>query len=463
MKLHSLWSWKPYVPPGTENEDIYVSRLVPEKDRVRAEFLCPEHKNGVKILLRAFDGEPFCAGETREDFCEISGLKPDTDYELRLECAGKNSRPRLFRTGERAGGGVTVNYLHPDDDYYAFSGHYLCSPSLIRAPQGHLLCSMDLFAPKAPQNLSLIFRSDDDGRSWHWVCDLFPCFWGRLFVHTGDVYMLACSTEYGDLLIGRSTDGGNTFSPPSVLWRGACHWAEKGVHKNPQPVICHNGRIWNSCEWGSWAKGGHDIMVFSAPEDSDLLDPASWEFTPPIPYDPNWPGAAQGKSGGLLEGSLTVLPDGRLVNLMRYEMANCEPSFGKIMYFEVTAPDKPLAYLGTIDFPGNHSKFVVKYDEPSRCYYSLVDRLRSHEHRLDRNLLSLMVSRDCINWSLAADVIDATDKDPKFTGFQYTDFIFDGDDLLYLTRAADNNAHSFHDANYSVFGKIERFRRYALK
>ena len=188
MKLHSLWSWRPYVPPGTENEDIYISRLAPEKDRVRAEFLCPEHKSGVKIILRALGGEPLSAGETREDFCEINGLEPDTDYELRLECAGKSSRPRLFRTGERAGGGVTVNYLHPDDDYYAFSGHYLCSPSLIRAPQGHLLCSMDLFAPKAPQNLSLIFRSDDDGRTWHYLSELYPCFWGKLFLHRGDVY-----------------------------------------------------------------------------------------------------------------------------------------------------------------------------------------------------------------------------------------------------------------------------------
>ena len=423
----------------------------------------PRDRGPVKAELWYRDKEAVRVAVTRDNFCEFTGLEPDTDYELRLECAGERSSARLFRTGERAGGGVTVNYLHPEDGFYAFSGQYLCSPSLIRAPQGHLLCSMDLFGPKAPQNLSLIFRSDDEGRTWHWVCDLFPCFWGRLFVHRGDIYMLACSTEYGDLLIGKSTDGGNTFSPPSVLWRGACHWAEKGIHKNPQPVVCWKGRIWNSCEWGSWAKGGHDVMVFSAPEDSDLLDPASWEFTPPVSYDSTWPGAAKGKSVGLLEGSLTVLPDGRLVNLMRYEIANCEPSYGKIMYFEVVAPDRPLSYLGTIDFPGNHAKFVVKYDETSRCYYSIIDRLRSHEHRLDRNLVSLMVSRDCISWSLAADIIDATDKDPKLTGFQYTDFIFDGDDILYLTRAADNQAHSFHDANYSVFGKIERFRRYALK
>ncbi|MBR6008132.1 MAG: hypothetical protein IK056_03485 [Clostridia bacterium] len=47
----------------------------------------------------------------------------------------------------------------------------------------------------------------------------------------------------------------------------------------------------------------------------------------------------------------------------------------------MVAPDRPLSYLGAIDFPGNHAKFVVKYDETSRCYYSIIDRLRSHEHR----------------------------------------------------------------------------------
>ena len=38
-----------------------------------------------------------------------------------------------------------------------------------------------LFDGALPQNLTLIFRSDDEGASWHYVSELHPCFWGKLF------------------------------------------------------------------------------------------------------------------------------------------------------------------------------------------------------------------------------------------------------------------------------------------
>ena len=47
---------------------------------------------------------------------------------------------------------------------------------------------------------------------------------------------------------------------------------------------------------------------------------------------------------------------------------------------------------------------------------------------------------------------------PQLIGFQYVDFIIEGDDLLYLCRTAINGAHNFHDANYSTFHRIRCFR-----
>ena len=127
-----------------------------------------------------------------------------------VESNGKKSRVRLARTGEAVG--VVVNYLHPDDRYYGFSGHCLCSPSLVRHPDGFLLSSMDVFEHDGGQCLTLIFRSDDDGQTWHYVSELYPAFWGKMFIHKGELYMTACSTEYADLLIGKSTDGGKTWT-----------------------------------------------------------------------------------------------------------------------------------------------------------------------------------------------------------------------------------------------------------
>lgn len=74
-------------------------------------------------------------------------------------------------------------------------------------PNGRLLASMDLYAGRYPQNLTLIYSSDDNGETWHYLSELMPCFWGKMFAYKGELYMLSVSTKYGDLLIGKSTDG----------------------------------------------------------------------------------------------------------------------------------------------------------------------------------------------------------------------------------------------------------------
>ena len=464
MKPHETWSYRPYSPLLRDAGAPYIARVVPGVHSIHIEWLSCEEGAEYTVLLALRGQTPCPVAKTRELQYDFAELESDTDYCFCVKSASGQSRLRLARTGERDGtDGVTVNYLHPEDDAYVFSGRYLCSPSMVRLPDGALLASMDVFEANRPQNLTLLFRSVDGGQSWHYACELFPCFWGKLFVHRGRLYMLAVSTEYGDLLIGTSDDGGFSFTKPSVLWRGACHSGASGIHKNPQPVVEYAGRLWNSCEWGAWAIGGHASMVFSCAADADLLDPENWRFTPPLPYDPAWPGVAEGPSPGTLEGCLTVLPDGGLYNIMRYEMSKCQPDYGRVLAFRVNAqdPDAPLSYSHAIELPGNHAKFEIQYDAQSSCYYSIVCRIRGSEHKYDRNLLSLMVSRDCKNWSLACDLIDKRDCDPKRVGFQYTDFLFDGDDLLYLVRTAENCAHNFHDANYSVFHRLKHFRRFA--
>ena len=281
MKGHNLWSYAPYRPFLWEVGDIYICRIAPGKNRIHFEWLDAGGEPYV-VYIRPRGGETFKKYlETAECVCDITGLAEQTDYEFYVECGAKKSRIRLARTGETVG--TVVNYLHPDDEAYAFSGRYLCSPSLVRHPDGFLLASMDLFAGNSPQNLTLIFRSDDDGASWHYVSELMPCFWGKMFIHKGELYMLSCSTEYGDLLIGKSTDGGKTFCAPVTLLRGSNGKnGNVGVHKNPQNIMIHNGRIYETLEWGSWANQEycHAAMVMSCDENADLLNPENWHFPP---------------------------------------------------------------------------------------------------------------------------------------------------------------------------------------
>lgn len=458
MKGVSGWSYSPYRPFLFETGDIYINRIVPDAVSVHLEWLadgCSEYS----VYARKKDcGKFLCYGKTDANSFDISWLEPGADYEFFVSSGDRKSRIRLAYTGTAVG--TVVNYLHPEDEAYSFSGRFLCSPSLLRLPDGALLASTDLYKGGAPQNLTLIFRSEDNGKTWHYLSELMPCFWGKLFLHKEEVYILACSTEYGDLLIGRSPDFGKTFGTPSVLLRGSCKSDYPGVHKNPQNIMRYKGRIYETLEWGTWGRNYHAAMVMSCDENDDILNPVNWHFTTPVKYDSSWPGTAKGESSGNIEGTLAIAPDGKLYNIMRYDTSHTEPRYGLVLAYLVNTdnPDAPLEYSHAISFPANLSKFMIKRDEKGGEYYSLATRISAPEAAKSRTLLSLMVSDDLEKWDTAADIYDFRDCDPRKVGFQYVDFEIEGNDIIFLCRTAINGADSYHNSNYLTYGRIADFR-----
>jgi hypothetical protein len=346
------------------------------------------------------------------------------------------------------------------DPKYSFSGQYICTPCILSHPDGYLLASMDLYDKGAPQNLTLIFRSDDGGESWYHLCELFPCYWGTLFLHKGEVYMLGISTEYGDLLVGKSEDGGKTWAPPVVLLRGACNRSGPGWHKSSGHVTKYCGRLWCAIDYGSHVLGGHASSLASVPVDSDILNPDGWTFTEPLPYDPQWPGASLGDTRGFIEGNAIPAHDGKLYNFLRYNIDKGTPNCGLagMLRADTDNPEVSLSFYKFIPFPGNHSKFDVLRDELTGRYYSIISRIYSTDLPKARNLLSLVASADLENWELVCDLIDYRAYDPKFYGFQYVSFIISGEDIIYLCRTAANGAHTYHDSNFITFHRIKNFR-----
>ena len=456
MKGTSTWSYRPYRPLLYDVGEPYICRIAPDESEIRAEWLACGGEYEVYFRKRG-EGEFALAGKTCECGYTLSGLESETDYEFFVQSSGRKSRVRLARTGAVLG--TVVNYLHPDDEAYAFSGRYLCSPSLLAHPDGYLLASMDVFCDKSPQNLTIIFRSDDGGKSWRYLSELMPCFWGKLFLHRGEVYMLACSTEYGDLLIGKSTDGGATFGAPTVLLRGANGKnGSSGVHKNPQNMLCFGGRLYGSLEWGAWANKEycHAAMVMSCDENADLLAPESWSFTEPVPFAHFAPDVEDVRLPAMtIEGTPVVTREGKLLNIMRFSKRGYVLCYG----VNTKEPEAPLEYSHIMEFPANFSKFMIKYDEVSGYYYSIVCRLYEGCRDSARNYQTLMRSRDLTVWEDAAVLYDFRDMSASFVGLQYVDFSFDGDDIIYLCRTAWNGAASFHDSNYSTFHRIKNFRK----
>ena len=178
MKPVTSWDFHPYNPPVRDFGGISICRLAPSKNAIHVEWLDTGDKE-YTVFYKKVGAEEEATLTVSVNECDITDLEEYVDYEITVRAGEKYSRTRLAKTADAVGDAV-VNYLHPDDKAYAFSGQYLCSPTIIRHPDGFLLAGMDVFKGNAPQNLELIFRSDDDGKTWHYVSELYPCVWGRL-------------------------------------------------------------------------------------------------------------------------------------------------------------------------------------------------------------------------------------------------------------------------------------------
>jgi len=453
------WQYRPFLPENRADEKgkPYICRLAPFETGVEAEVLGEAHA----LHIRVKDSqEPWRVIGMTGPAAVIDGLQPDTDYELYAVPGG---RLRYARTGFYPDS--LINYLHPEDDSYSFSGRYLCSPTLARVPSGALVAAMDVFESDGPQDLTLLLRSEDGGKTWRYMCDLFPAYWGTLLMRRGTLYCLATSTENGHVLIGASYDEGFTWTKPVLLFAGGCGKRSCGFQRQPMPIITHNGNIVTSVDYGSWSSPTkYGVATMFAPEDADLLDPGSWTVSDITYYDKNWPGSPQGGSITLLEGSVYAAGDGRLVNLLRMEIAQSSPNHGKACLLELDPDNLVCApkFLKIIDMPtGANSRTHVLQDPVGGKYWGIGNLVTNPETPRMRSILALTVSGDGYDWRTAKILLDYSDRDPSEIGFQYTSFIFDGDDILYLSRTAFNGAHNFHDANCQTFGVVKNFRALA--
>ncbi len=395
------------------------------------------------------------------DTARVEGLVDEQDYEFKVVRADGTGESglRLARTGFVPG--TVVNYLHPEDTTYHFSGHSLCSPTIVRLPSGDLMTAMDVFSGKfGNSKLTLLFKSKDDGKTWRYVTDIYPSFWPKLFMHRGSLYLFSATHDYGDMLIGRSDDEGETWTNPTHIITG-CGPSEMGPHKGPMPVIEHNGRLYTAIDYGCWRHMQHSNGLLSIDADADLLDAANWSYTPFTRYDPTWPNAPLGSCPGCIEGNAVVSPEGVISNYLRIDHSSCVPKYGKavVLKGDNQDPEAPLQLDRIVDCPlGSNSKFQMYQDPVSKKYIMI--GTEQEADKPGRTVLSMAVSEDFYTWKVVHRILDYRTADPAHVGFQYPDWMFDGDDILLLVRTAFGRSFNFHDANYQCFFRIENYSQY---
>lgn len=333
-----------------------------------------------------------------------------------------------------------------------FARVYVGCPSVAVLPDGRYVASHSWFGPGTRNKDSVVFGSGDRGKTWQKLADLEGQWWSTLFLHRGALYIMGAGGEYGNAVIRRSDDGGKTWTQPKDAASGLL-LSDGGYHCAPVPVVVHGGRIWRAMEdnraGGGWGRHFRSF-VLSAAADADLLKAANWTCTNRLHFDPNW---FKASNPGWLEGNVVVAPGGDVLNLLRFNddrgdrAAICRVSAdGAKQTFD---PQKDM-----IDFPGGRNKFTIRYDSRTRRYWSLVNTQTNPP--ATRNILALTSSSDLRAWTIASILLRHEERGHH--AWQYIDWLFEENDILFVSRTAWDGSHSFHDANYFTFHRIENFR-----
>jgi len=339
---------------------------------------------------------------------------------------------------------------------YALTEQYIGSPSIAVLHNMDYVASHDYFGPGSTNSETALYHSHDRGGTWHEIALIEGQWWSSLFVHQSALYLLGVSREYGNAVIRRSGDGGRTWSEPRDEYSGLLRHGNH-FHCAPTPVTAHSGRLWRGMEMMrdpiSWP-ANFEAFVMSIDEDADLLCADNWVFSNAIPRDAAW---LDGRFNGWLEGNALPDPKGCMKNILRVDTPGNSPTAALM---DVSEDGRLLSFdpeAGFIDFPGAHTKFTIRYDATSGLYWSLVN---PSTHGALRNVLSATSSPDLRKWTIRSNVLRHAD--PGHHAFQYVDWLFDGDDMIALSRTAYDDdaggAHNYHDANYLTFHRVANFR-----
>jgi hypothetical protein len=348
------------------------------------------------------------------------------------------------------------------------SGLYIGSPSIAILPNGDYLASHDFFGPESRERecpTAVIFRSVDRGLTWQETARLQCVFWQNLFTHKGAVYLMGTDKHHGRIVIRRSIDGGITWTQPRDTATGLLT-PEGEYHTAPVPVVLHKARLWRAVEdamggtrWGERYRAG----MLSAPVDADLLKAENWTFSSVLPRDSKW---LSDDFGGWLEGNAVVTRDGRLVNILRVDVSRCPERAAIVDISEDGRTARFDPATGFIEFPGGAKKFTIRFDPKSHLYWAIATIIPERHQNAGRpagirNTLGLTCSPDLRQWTVRSVLL--YHPDVARHGFQYADWLFDGDDLVAVCRTAfdegSGGARNNHDANFLTFHRIRGFRR----
>ncbi|TVQ19839.1 MAG: exo-alpha-sialidase [Spirochaetaceae bacterium] len=358
----------------------------------------------------------------------------------------------------------------------AATRQYVGCPSIVILPNGRYVASHSYFGPGATNDETFVYESADLGASWKPIARIRGQIWSSLFMHRDALYIMGTDhcDRYGSwvprvgatfgerlngrMVIRRSDDGGRSWTTPDSAATGLLSDYD-GYHTAPMPVVSHAGRLWRTMEFAPHAERLFwRTFMLSIGEDADLLDRASWVQSEMIEHP--W------SHSQWIEGNALVDRDGSVVNLLRTNFRgglseHAVAHVDRAALVHVSGDGLRLVHhpdYDIITMPGGGTKFTVRLDSVSDRYWALVNKQLDPPSR--RNRLSLVSSPDLRRWTTERLLL--SHPDPDHHAFQYVDWVFDGEDIIAVSRTAyddgEGGAHNYHDANYLTFHRIDAFR-----
>lgn len=389
-----------------------------------------------------------------------------------LKVRGENV-PRLKTTGTKTEGvhasGIDCSNCTPVPpppgviihNSKAVTRKFVGSPSIVVLEDGTYLASHDHFGGIISD--AFVYRSVDKGATWERIAEIKTLNWAKLFTRGSEVYLIGVAPRgtigYGNVVILRSEDGGGTWTTPTDAKNGLL---KEGYYTcAPTPVLVHKGRIWKAMEdqGKSEGWGPFKALMMSADENVNLLNAENWTFSNSLPYT-----AGAVDAWTWLEGNAVIGKDGSVKNILRLHYGKDD----KAGIVSVSPDGKTLSYnpeTGIAHLPGACKKFTIRYDEISKRYWTLSnfvlkeDRPGNNLERV-RNTIVLSYSEDLVNWTIKDTLLHHPDI--HHHGFQYMDWLFEGNDIIAVSRTSWEDetgcADNQHNANFLTFHRFCNFR-----
>ncbi len=299
---------------------------------------------------------------------------------------------------------------------------------------------------------TVLKRSTDGGRTWEQLAHVDDMRWASLLELNGRLLLEGNRLSTGNVQLAIYDPAGGSLRTAELDLQVAGSAPCAAAVANGRIYFAHNHAVISACIADDLCKTG-SWTVSNDP--NRLITRADYEARTGKRTDPK-------KQFCFEEGNVVLGPDGALYAMYRIDAS---PTWGQAAIFRLSPDGAVLSPVeecrGIIEFPSNQSKFCIRRDSRTGLYLTLTSfPTAAYTHQ--RNVLGLAVSADLLHWE-AVEVL-LVDRQMMNTmhsvyahAFQYVDFAFAGDDLLFVVRESAGETCSYHDGKFVTLYTLTRY------